>query len=223
MRHDHAGLTPVNRFLCLNELLSPCVQMNPPSASPLCSFGFSGLCRILVTRQTSEIYSGCPAQQPDSNSSSSRGKECRLSGGLGRVIGDPVGGSEVVALLFHGLWKRERERGVVVGGWELDWLADTHGGKEGECWWGCQRGLKVFGLVPVEPTLWHAEFQEINTMVFPFTPPPLPTHIHHPAAHPDPSATFFSPMNKPVMCHHLYSKHTTIRENINVFAFKALK
>ncbi|KAK2820697.1 hypothetical protein Q5P01_023656 [Channa striata] len=46
-----------------------------------------------ITRQTSEIYSGCPVRQPASNSRSSRGKECRLSGGLGGVMADPGGGS----------------------------------------------------------------------------------------------------------------------------------
>lgn len=152
---------------------------------------FSGFCRILVTRQTSEIYSGCPAQQPDSNSSSSRGKECRLSGGLGRMIGDPVGGSGDAGSPVSWVERdREREKGVEGRRGKLDWGPDTHESKEGAWWWWwCWRGLKVFGSVPVEPAFWHATFQEINTMVFPFTPPP--THIHHPAVNPNASAAFF--------------------------------
>lgn len=77
-------------------------------------------------------------------------------------------------LLFHGLWKTERERneereggvgaeestsGAGGGGW-----VEEEGGGGGR--------PKAFGLVPVEPAFWHAAFQEINTMVFPFTPNP---------------------------------------------------
>lgn len=115
------------------------------------------------------------------------------------MIGDPVGGSgDAGSPVSRVVEEREREKKKKGGGVELDWGADTHEGKEGE-WW-CQRGLKVFGSVPVEPAFWHAEFQEINTMVFPFTSHlrPPPAHIHHPAA--TPAALFFPPINKPVMC-----------------------
>lgn len=80
---------------------------------------FLGHWRILVTRRTSQIYSRRPTQQPASNSSSSRGKECRLSGVLGTGKADPGEEAEMAALLFHGLWRRE-SRGEREGKW---------------CWW----------------------------------------------------------------------------------------
>ncbi len=152
---------------------------------------FLGRRRILVTRRTSEIYSGCPVQQPASNSSSSRGKECRLSGGLGRMIADPVGGSgddgSPVSWVVE-----ERERSEESKG-QSDWGHDAHERerKEGEWkwwWWWCWGGWRhlVWCQSNQLSGMPHSRRSTPRCFLSP------PTHIHHPAAHPHPHYHFFS-------------------------------
>ena len=155
---------------------------------------FSGCWRILVTRRTSEIYSGCPLQQPASNSSSSRGKECRLSGGLGRVIADPVGGSgddgSPVSWVVEereewgekggvglGTWHSWETRGrvvevevVVVVGW---WWRGAEG-----IWFGASRASFLACRIPGD--------QHHGVSFHP------PTHIHPPSSPPRTTASVFS-------------------------------
>lgn len=74
------------------------------------------------------------------------------------------------ALLFRELWKRTRE-GKAGQKSRRGSSGVKFGWREVGVVMGWVVGLKAFGLVPVEPALWHAAFQEINTTVFPFTPP----------------------------------------------------
>lgn len=109
---------------------------------------------ILVTRRTSQFYSWCLLQQPDGNSSRSREKECRPSGGLGRMVADPIrgsrdGGSPVSWVVVE---RERRERGSSTGG------HDTHDGKEGErrrcrggaesIWFGASRASFLACSIP---------------------------------------------------------------------------
>lgn len=83
----------------------------------------------------SVIYSWSPMQQPDSNSSKSRGKECCLSRGRGRMSGDPVGGSKDGSSPV--LWVvAERERVMWRKGEGVYWGHETHEREDIMWWWG---------------------------------------------------------------------------------------
>lgn len=103
------------------------------------------------------------------------------------MIADPVGGSgDGSSPVSWVVEEREREREVRSEG-ELD---RRHHERESESGVRVvvvlgERGVKAFGLVPVEPVFWHAAFQELNTTVFPFTPPPPQIHIQVTAARPN--------------------------------------
>ena len=125
---------------------------------------FSGHWHILVTGRTSEIYSRCSPQQPASNSSSSRGKECRLSGGLGRVKADPARGSGDDGSPVSWVVEERKRRKVGEGGVVLKL---KRGGWRHLVW--CQSS-QLCGML-------HSRRSTPRCFLSP------PTHIHHPAAH----------------------------------------
>lgn len=117
-------------------------------------------------------------QQPASNSS--RNAVCPEA--WPQQSPDPGGGSGADGSPVSWVVEEsERERERAGPRWTL--MRARYSGSDD----GVEGGLTA--LVPVEPAFWHAAFQEINTVVFHFTPK---THPPHRAQPPNPGSVSFT-------------------------------